>query len=38
MIKQICKKLKKGKTLDMIAEELEEDLIVIEKIDRKSVV
>ena len=32
LIKQICKKLKKGKTLDMIAEELEEDLTVIEKI------
>ena len=32
LIKQVCKKLKKGKTPDMIAEELEEDLTVIEKI------
>ena len=32
MIKQVCKKLKKGKTPDMIAEELEEDLTVIEGI------
>ena len=32
LIKQVCKKLKKGKTPDMIAEELEEDLTVIEGI------
>ena len=32
LIKQVCKKLKKGKTQDMIAEELEEDLTVIERI------
>ena len=32
LIKQVCKKLKKGKTPNMIAEELEEDLTVIEGI------
>ena len=32
LIKQVCKKLKKGKTPNMIAEELEEDLTVIERI------
>lgn len=37
LISQICKKLQKGKTPDVIAEELEEDLSRIEKIYRAAV-
>ena len=32
LISQICRKLKKGKTPDVIAEELEEELEIVEKI------
>lgn len=31
MLKQVCKKLKKNKTVETIAEELEEDIVVIQQ-------